>query len=111
MARASVHAVVVVGESLSLPLTFATLRAFKDAGVLPSAMVRPNALVDEVASITTLVTVARLCGKKVTEDEIVASAKMSEIRGQATEAHLALVLMFGPEEAPPVPKEEPQKPQ
>jgi hypothetical protein len=107
MPRASVHAVTVMGEALSLPLTFATLRAMRDAGVLPSAVIRPHHLVDEVASVVTLVAAARVCGKAVTEDELVQSAKMSEIRKAATEIHTALVFMFGPEETPEPPKAEP----
>lgn len=93
-----------MGEGLSLPLTFATLRAFKDAGILPSSLVRPNTLVDEVAAVLTLKVVAKLCGKDLSEDAIVASEKMSVLRGKATETHVALVMMFGPEETPADPK-------
>jgi len=108
MARQTVHAVTVLGEVLNLPLTFGTLKAFRDAGILPSAVIRPNALVDEVASVVTLVTVAKVCGRAVTEDQVVASARMADLRNEATRTHTALVLMFGPEETPEPPKEEPQ---
>lgn len=111
MARRSVLAVVVMGETLSLPLTFATLRAMRDAGVLPSSVIRSNHLVDEVSSVITLMVVAKVCGKKdVTEDGLVASAKMSRLRGEASLVQTALVMMFGPEEEPEAPKEEPPQP-
>lgn len=109
MAKPTVLAVSVMGEGLSLPLTFGTLRAMRDAGVLPSTVLRKGNLVDEVAAVDTLVTVARLCGRQATVDQVVASATMGALRQEATAVHIALVVMFGPEEETPGPKGEGQE--
>lgn len=109
MGRPTVHTVVVAGETLSLPLTFATLRAMKVAGVLPSAVIRSTALVDEVDAVVTLVAVSQICGKPVTEDQVRESAIMGDLRRAASDVHTALVMMFGPEKTPD-PKEVPPPP-
>lgn len=104
MAKPTVQAVTVLGEVLNLPLTFGTLRAMRDAGVLPSTVIRKGSLVDEVAAVDTLVTVSRVCGRQATADQVVASASMAALRQEASAVHVALVLMFGPEEETPAPK-------
>jgi hypothetical protein len=101
--KSTVHAVTVMGQGLSLPLTFGTLRAFKEFQVLPSRVLMDSKgnLPDELDTIQTIRATAQACSVAVpTEDQVAASAKLSQLRKEALAIHLALVMMFGPEEEP-----------